>query len=294
MAIGIDPKVDFAFKLTFGHPKHPRITMHFLNSILSDQPKITQVEILNPILGKEIEDDKISVLDILATDEYGRLLNIEMQTTLPKGLPKRLLYYTSRRYAAQLTEGTRYSDLHPAISICVLTNALFPNRPDLHLDFRLRQPTGEILTDDLQIHLLQLSKLRLTADNVYAASPIERWAFFLQNAEMLAATDVERLFPDQEIAEAAGVLEMISQTPDERRLYDARLKFQRDQTAILEGAVDEARAQALREGELRGQIKLLQQMLNMPQSTSDELSNYSNLQLIEMRDQLQIQLRERH
>ena len=83
MAIGISPLVDFAFKLMLGSPKHARVTIHFLNSILVDQPRITQVKFLNPILDKESADDKLSVLDILATDEHQRLLNIEMQTSLP-------------------------------------------------------------------------------------------------------------------------------------------------------------------------------------------------------------------
>ena len=45
------------------------MTIHFLNSILSDQPAITHVEIMNPFPGKDSDDDKLSVLDILATDE---------------------------------------------------------------------------------------------------------------------------------------------------------------------------------------------------------------------------------
>ena len=138
MAIGISPTVDFAFKMMLGSPEHTRVTIHFLNAILVDQPKITHVEILNPFLGKDGEDDKLSVLDILATDEHGRLLNIEMQTSLPSELPQRLVYYASCLYVGQLTEGRNYSVLRPAISICVLTQALFPRIPGLHLDFRLR------------------------------------------------------------------------------------------------------------------------------------------------------------
>ena len=84
MAIGISPLVDYAFKLMLGSPEHSGITIHFLNSILTDQPRITHVEILNPFLGKQSEDDKLSILDILATDEHGRLLNIEMQTSLAR------------------------------------------------------------------------------------------------------------------------------------------------------------------------------------------------------------------
>ena len=53
MAIGISPTVDFAFKLMLGSPEHSGVTIHFLNAILNDQPKITHVEILNPFLGKD-------------------------------------------------------------------------------------------------------------------------------------------------------------------------------------------------------------------------------------------------
>ena len=61
MAIGISPTVDFAFKLMLGSPEHSSVTIHFLNAILGGQPKITEVEILNPFLGKDAEDDKLSV-----------------------------------------------------------------------------------------------------------------------------------------------------------------------------------------------------------------------------------------
>jgi hypothetical protein len=44
MAIGISPLVDFAFKLMLGNPEHSGITIHFLNSILVGQPRITQVK----------------------------------------------------------------------------------------------------------------------------------------------------------------------------------------------------------------------------------------------------------
>ncbi|MEI8020151.1 MAG: Rpn family recombination-promoting nuclease/putative transposase [Schlesneria sp.] len=232
--IGIIATVDFAFKLMLGSPEHTKITIHFLNAILGESTRITHVTILKPILGKDFDDDKLSVLDILAEDEHGRKFNIEMQTSVLPELPQRLTYYLSAVYSSQLTEGVGYSSLHQAISICVLTKSMFPNDPRLHFDFRLRDSSGLILTNDLQIHLLELPKLSLTQENVFHATPIERWAYFLRNADRLSRDDVTRLFPDPEIAEAAGVLEMISKSPEERRLYDMRLKFQRDEATRIE------------------------------------------------------------
>ena len=298
MAIGISPTVDFAFKLMLGSPEHSRVTIHFLNSVLVDQPKITHVEILNSFLGKVSDDDKLSILDILATDEHGRLLNIEMQTSLPAGMSQRLAYYASSVYVGQLHEGNPYTELRPAISICVLTQPMFPQSAELHLDFRLRaSPSGLILTDDLQIHLLQLENLRVTAENVYHALPAERWAYFLKNADKLTPEDIRRLFPDEEIAEAAGVLEMISQTPEQLMLYNARLKFQRDEEARLQKAredgIREGEARGRQEGFLAGRIVLLQELLGIRLSTAEELIGYSDTQLHDLAEQLQQQLRSR-
>ena len=67
MPLGIDPKVDFAFKMVFGNPQHTRITIHFLNAVLSPPEPIDWVEILNPIRDKDRSDDKLVILDALAS-----------------------------------------------------------------------------------------------------------------------------------------------------------------------------------------------------------------------------------
>ena len=313
MAIGISPTVDFAFKLVFGSPDHSRITIHLLNSILDLPSPITSVTIQNPFLEKDDQDDKRSVLDIRAVDQDGRIFNVEMQTTLPAGMNRRLVYHGARIYGGQLNEGDPYSVLRPAIVICVLTKPLFPEADELHLDFRLRDAAGRILADDLQVHLLQLSKLAVMAQNVSSASAIEQWAYFMLNAETLTVNDVQRMFADQEFTEAAGVLEMISKTPEQRMQYDARLKFQMDEAARLEQARNEGEAKGLREGEakglregeakglrvglqkgeLLGRVRVFQELLGVNVPSPDELSNHDEARLSELADLLQHQLRNR-
>jgi hypothetical protein len=79
--------------------------------------------------------------------------------------------------------------------------------------------------------------------------PVERWAYFLQNAEQLTPEEIRQLFPDQEFSEAAGVLEMISRTPEQLMAYNARLKFQRDEAARIQ--------LARQEGENRKALRLV-------------------------------------
>jgi hypothetical protein len=172
---------------------------------------------------------------------------------------------------------------------------MFSVPPALHLDFRLREASTNLaLTDDLQIHLLQLNHLQVTAENVYDATPAERWAYFLQNAEKLTPAEIRRLFPDQEFFEAAGVLEMISKTPEQLLAYNARLKFQRDEAARMEQAALDGEARGEARGVEIGRISLLQELLGQHIWSAEEFAACDASQLSAMADQLQQQLRARN
>ena len=90
---------------------------------------------------------------------------------------------------------------------------------------------------------------------------------------------------------------MISQTPEQRLLYNARLKFQRDEEARVlkarEDGMPEGEAKGLREGVVVGRIMLLQQILGIPESKADELSRSDVSELADLEEQLQRQLRAR-
>ena len=290
MAIGIDPKVDFAFKKLLGSREHPEITIHFLNAVFNGDPVIESVEILNPYNEKDFEDDKLSILDVKATDDDGRLLDIEMQTSLPGELRKRLIYYAALQFVEQLREGARYVSLMPSIGISVLDGVLFPEVPDLHLDFRLRSATPAItLSDALQIHLLELPKYSVPSDNDCVSEPLEQWAYFFRQSQHLTIKELTARLPHPVFISAAKVLEMISRTPDDRALYEARLKLQRDEQSRLEAA--EARGEA--RGVLIGKIQTLQNVLNDQEQSCEELTKLSDDNLIRLLSSLQKRLRSR-
>ena len=98
---------------------------------------------------------------------------------------------------------------------------------------------------------------------------------------------------------------MISRTPDQRRHYDARLKWELDentriQTAFEEGEIkgreegeSKGREEGREEGELFGKIRMLQNLLSLPQSTDDALRPRSRTELETLVTELQAQLRKR-
>ncbi|MCO8124828.1 Rpn family recombination-promoting nuclease/putative transposase [Stieleria sp. TO1_6] len=303
MAIGIDPTVDYAFKLLLGSPEHPAITLHFLNAILGDEIQITDVEIINPIMGKEDDIDKLSILDVAARDSTGRLYDIEMQTSLPAGLSQRLAYYTASMYVSQMGEGDGYTLLRPAISICVLDAVLFRDSPQIHSDFQLRSREGNLrLTDGLQIHLLELPKYPVPSDNRVITDPVEAWLYFFRQADEMTTEDIEQRFNCPAFTEAAEVLEMIQRTPEQRSQYELRLKAQRDERARMQHAVEQARLEGKAEGraegkaegealgEVKGRIQLLSTLLNTGQVPVDGLAME---QLVAIESDLQRRLRDR-
>jgi hypothetical protein len=154
-----------------------------------------------------------------------------------------------------------------------------------------------LVTDDLQIHLLQLTYLRVTRENLMTATPIERWAFFLLNAEQLSEAELRDLFPEPEFAEAIGVLKVINETPEKMHEYNSRLKLQLDEAArmdyAMEKGLEKGREEGEKKGELIGRIMILQELLGVTDPTRDELSRYELSRLTELAEQRRLQLRTR-
>ncbi len=300
--LGIDPTVDYAFRKIFGDPKNSDVLIHVLNSVLEFQSPIVDVEILNPFIDKEFEDDKLAILDIKARDRDGRWLNVEMQTTVPTAMRERLVYYGACLFVDQLTEGEPYSELRPAISICFSSVAMFPLVSNGHLRFVLSDiQQGIELTQHFQVHTVELPKYNLAEGDIPKATELSKWAFLLRRAQHSDADRLRELLPAAPFQKAIGVMEMISRTPEQRQIYDARMKALRDYKSVLEGAKIQARQEGLQEGRQEGrqegqrigQIQLLQQLLNDPVSDESELAGIPLEILNDMVQQLQVRLTQR-
>ena len=159
--------------------------------------------------------------------------------------------------------------------------------------------------------MLELTKLTVTRENLKTATPVEKWAFFLLNAEYMTMEEIRELFPEPEFAEAAGVLEVIKNNPDQMDNYISRLKYQLDDVWRLESTRSEAlsegrlegRIEGLQEGEqkglkegerkgiLIGRIETLQEILGLVEPTHYELSGYDGTQLSELCEQLRSRMR---
>jgi predicted transposase/invertase (TIGR01784 family) len=246
MIVGIDPKVDYAFKHLFGRDATRPLLLDLVNSILDPEPahRIRDIELLNPFNAKEALDDKLSILDIKARDQTGRQFNIEMQMLAYPYYEKRILYYLCKLHQQQLHEGRDYVELKPTISISFLNHVLFREVASARLCFRLLEESHHFpLTEDMEVHVLELPKFTKAADELVSERDV--WLYFLRHAEMMDLDTLPAALRQPVTVRALEELKMLTQTDLERERYEARRKAQLDENTLVRFARDEGEKAAI-------------------------------------------------
>jgi predicted transposase/invertase (TIGR01784 family) len=300
MIIDIDPKVDFVFKYLLGRESTRPILVSVLDSVLAPPPdgRVGYVDVLNPYNPKEALDDKLSILDIKARDQSGRLFNVEMQMLTYRYYEKRILYYASRLHQGQLHEGEDYLKLRPTISISFLNHVLFANVPGYHLVFRLLEETHHFpFTKDLELHILELPKFTKSATEL--STELDIWLYFLRHVEKMDRDALPAALEKHPLVRrAVEELIVLAQTDLERERYEARRKAQLDfntglKVARMEG-VEEGLQQGLQKGRIQGEviggIHLCERWLNRPETPIEQLAGLAPEEIGRLLETLQAEV----
>ena len=255
---------------------------------------------------QDFQNDKLSILDIRAVDQRGAIYDVEMQLSTYSGLVKRIVFYGCEVYAGQLKAGDDYSVLKPVYSICLLEGQLWDDFPKVNHAFRLEdRDSGRLLVETLEIHTLELGWYNLQESELETASLLDRWLYWLLHAHQYDAKKLGSLFPQPEFQKATDSIDRIAKKTEDKSMYDTREKAIRDQQWILNAARREGREEGRQEGrvegeikgreegELFGKIRMLQNLLSLPQSTDKELHPRSRTELETLATELQAQLRKR-
>jgi predicted transposase/invertase (TIGR01784 family) len=289
MQSGIDPKVDYAFKRLFGSPANLALLIDLLNAVLALPfgKRVRVVTLRNPFSKKTYAEEKLSVLDVKASDESGRQHHLEMQLVVAWEFAKRFLFYWAQHHAGQLREGDYYQTLCATYSVAFLNGPLFED-DHYHHTFRAWDARhGTELCKDLEMHTIELPKFNLTAEQ--CSTPLERWCYFLKHGETLDDENLPSSLDVPPIRQALEVLRMLSQDELERERYLDRLKAQRDAASLIHAA-HIARAAGQEEGELIGRIHAYQHLLKQTLTPKEKLLKQSTDELARLAEELEGQL----
>ena len=234
----LDPKNDYVFKRIFGQTGNEDITKSFLSSIIPD--KIEKIELdCNPIMDKDLLDDKLGILDIKAKLNNNIVCNIEMQICDKKNIEKRLLFYWSKIYSQGIKKGQDYDELKRTIVILISDYNLekLKEIPEHVTKWNIREEKyGKIiLTDVLELYIIELNKLKNSTlkDN----QVLNSWLHFIKNSKVVVNKNM-RDEDIEEIKKAQKILEDISADEHEKWLAEMRIKYIRDQHAIEDFGYD--------------------------------------------------------
>lgn len=243
---GINRTNDYAFKRIFGTEEGKEALIGFLNAVLRPLPgrELVKLELLDREMDPRHLLDRGARLDVLARTGRGELINVEVQVANQYDIGKRTMYYWAGLYHGQLVSGQKFGDLCKAVTVNVLGFDWFRGDGRHHRAFHVRDDeTGELLSDDLEIHFLELEKIKRVRRR--PKDTLEEWMMYLNNLE---GEEMEEIAMDNPgIRKALTIEKAFWQSKKERRIYELIEKARRDEISALAGA--------MAEGEVRGEAK---------------------------------------
>ena len=281
----LNPKNDYVFKRLFGSVGNETITKNLLSCIL--QQNITDVQLdCNPILEKNLLDDKVGILDIKAKIDNTTNIDIEMQVTDHKNIEKRILFYLSKMYTKTIKKSQDYSSLEKCIAI-LITNYnidIIKNIPKYITKWNIREEEYQkiVLTDVMEIYIIELNKFKDYKEKSNHNS-LNSWIEFIESPEVVDMSN-------KEIQKAKKVLEEISQDEHEQYLAELREKYIMDQKAIedagydkgLKAGIEQGIKQGIKQGINREKLQIAKKMLN-EKINLDTISQITGLSIQELK-----------
>ena len=179
---------DYVFKRIFAKPKNNQELKEFVEAILDI--KIKKIEVKNPEITKNYTDEKLGILDIRATIDDDKILDVEMQVSNIYTFVNRNIGYGARLIAEDTRVSETYEGLKKFISINILVENLLKrntyhsivhlkfdnNNPKKYVDMGYKEEQ-EILTDKIEIHYIELQKFIKSKPGMN--SKLEQWLWLL-------------------------------------------------------------------------------------------------------------------
>src|SRR5262245_18002561 len=180
-----DPKTDFVFKRIFGSEARKPLLIALLNHLLEldGERRILDVQHRSGDQRVDVEELKLSIVDVECTDATGRRFVVVMQVLKVEGFEKRVVYYASKAYVMQLRAAEEYPALCDVVGVTICNFNLWPEQGDagshkvpmLSRWRMVEQHSGERGLSQVQYVFLELPKY---AAGDMPESVVDKWAYF--------------------------------------------------------------------------------------------------------------------
>ena len=267
----LKPKIDVVFQSLFSK-KNERITKAFAEAMLDE--KIKKITINDDKeLFREKPEDKLGILDLELDINDEEKVDVEIQLVDRSNLQERLLYYFSKLYYNEVKRGDDYKKDKRVVMIAILDYDLELTQEikGMETKWNLREEKEKdlILTDKIEIDIIQLSKVREEYEK-NKHNKKAQWALFIDDPN---TKEVEEIMKENEdIEEAVVTVHKMTEDEKMRRLADLREKAILDEKAI--------RSKGYEDGKVDGRTeerKLILNNLRKMKLTTEDICKILNV-----------------
>ena len=224
---------DYIFKKIFAKKGNESILKDLLNSIL--QIKIKSIEVIaDANLERQLESNKLGILDLKAKVDEEAIVNIEIQIINRYNMIERTLFYWSGLYYNVLQKGADYKEIKKVIAINILDYNEFDEGPYHEIARLRREYLYKILTDKIEIHFIQIPKFKKQRKDM--KTKLDMWMDFISQIDEKEVKNA--MSKNKEIKKAQEEYEYLTGDEEERRIAFLREKALRDENSIFDAGKD--------------------------------------------------------
>lgn len=246
-----DPRRDRIFKHIFHN--RPEALKSLLNSFLPLEHPIVGIEYLPEELHDDSPDGRLSILDVRCRDSMGRQFIVEMQMQHTPFLLQRLVWNAARVMIRQLGKGSRYAEVQPVYTLCLLEPHLIADSPDWvhHFDTRSQTPEAPIMPG-LHFTIVELRKW-MEKGNFDKRDIRHGWmAFFHKPAAMKDIYTPEEQQEYDEIFQAVKAWDLTRYSYEELCIMDRKLDDYMTHNSFVDFYYSEGKTAGMQEGFQQG------------------------------------------
>ena len=251
----INPFTDFGFKKIFAEEASKPLLIDFLNALLNQESKITDITFKNTEKLGLTQADRKAVYDIFCDNNKGEKFIVELQKLKQNFFKDRTVYYSTFPIVDQAEKGEWSYQLNPIYCIGIL-GFTFESKQDLLMNkevvhtIKLKDQNNKVFYEKLTFIYLEMPNFEKKEDEL--ETRLDKWLFFIKNLEDFQ--EIPAIFGDSIFESAFEKAELAKYNDEEYKQYEASLKTLRDNFSAFQCATDEGKAEGLIEGEQIGMI----------------------------------------
>jgi predicted transposase/invertase (TIGR01784 family) len=250
----INRKNDLVFKRVFGHEDSKDILADFLSDVLGVLITEQELTYIKTEVSPDFETDRVITMDIqVSSSKTHDKMNIEMQLHNKGDIERRILYYWGKSFTQELKDSQDYKNLPRQINILITDFDVFKwkNPKKVYGTFQvLEKEEGTVFSDALEIHVLELSKIKKRKDELLEDDPILDWMIYFNNARGVTMEQIATRKPM--IKKAITIEQIFIKGEEERRQYEAHEKALRDYRSSILYATETGLQKGIKKGIKKG------------------------------------------